>query len=166
MHIILIGMPGAGKSHTAKAVAKRLGWPVADLDWEVQKRAGMPIAALISAEGEPAFRVLEAEVLADALAESPLVIATGGGTPIQPGAMEALKKSGLVIYLKVDAELAQDRIKNDTQERLHLADDLPTQWAALYEARKAVYEQAHLICQDVEAVMAFVEASVATQPAG
>jgi shikimate kinase len=123
----------------------------------------MSIADLITAEGEAAFRALEAEVLADALAKCPSVIATGGGTPVQTGAMDKLKAAGLVVYLPVLQEVAVARISADKEERLHLAGDTAAKWAALLEKREAIYQQAHVVCQDTAKLLAFVQAHAPTR---
>jgi len=160
MHLILIGMPGAGKTHSGKALAAQLGWPFIDTDWEVVKRAGMSIAELIETEGMEAFRALEAEVAADALVETQSVLATGGGLPIQVDAMDTLKAAGLVVYLPVDIEVAVERIEADETKRQHLAGDVASKWASLFADRKAIYEQAHIVCNDVEQLFAFAKATL------
>ncbi len=157
MHLILIGMPGAGKSYLGKQLAAQLCLPFTDLDWEVEKRAGADVATLFAAEGEPAFRQLEAEVLADALADAPQVIATGGGTPIDPGAMAAMKAAGLVIYLAAEPTLALERLAADAQSRPLLAPNPAERWAALLQERAPIYQQAHLICQDPAALLRMLQ---------
>lgn len=153
MHIILIGMPGAGKTHLGRRLAIQTGRIFTDTDHEVEKRAGTSIAALIEAEGEPAFRSLEAEVLEDALADAPQIIATGGGAPMLPGAMDKLLAAGTVVYLHVDEAVAVERIRNDSAARLHLAGDVAGKWAALFAQRADTYRRAHILCRDVEALL-------------
>ena len=148
MHLILIGMPGAGKSTLAKRLSEHIGLPVTDTDWEVEKRAGMPIPELFAAEGEAAFRALEAEVLTDALADSPQIIATGGGLPVQPGAIEALLGAGLVVYLLVDEATALARLAAEGGTRPLLGDAPEKTWPALLEERKKTYLMAHIVCRD------------------
>jgi shikimate kinase len=161
MHIILIGMPGAGKSTLAKKLATTLGWPTVDTDWEIEKRAGSSIASLFAAEGEAAFRELEADVLRDTLAEAPNIIATGGGLPIQPGHMSLLKEAGLVVYLPVSQSVALARLEEDAGERPLLAGNVDNAWATLLQERLPIYTQAHIICQDADALLEFCKAAFA-----
>jgi len=156
MHVFLIGMPGAGKSTLSRKLAQHLGLPFIDTDWEVEKRAGCTLAALIAAEGEAAFRALEAEVLLDVLAEADAIVATGGGMPVQPGAIEKIKEAGLVVYLPISQQEAVGRIEADTQERLHLAGDVAGKWGLLFAQREPFYNQAHIVCKDPVALLAYL----------
>lgn len=97
--ISLVGLMGAGKSTLGRALAARLGRPFIDLDAEIERRHG-PIISIFEISGEAHFRALEREVLLDLLAApTPLVLATGGGTPCQPGLMDHLLRAGPVLWL-------------------------------------------------------------------
>ncbi|HEX6984200.1 MAG TPA: shikimate kinase, partial [Planctomycetaceae bacterium] len=79
MALTFIGYRGSGKSTVGAAVAARLGRPFADADAEIERRAGRTIREIFATDGEPHFRALEREVMADLLSRDDLVIAAGGG---------------------------------------------------------------------------------------
>ncbi len=118
-HLILIGMPGAGKSTVGARLARRLGRPFFDTDEEVKKRAGCDIPTLFATRGEAYFRDLEAEAVRDiALKNVGAVIATGGGVPLREDNRLALRRTGRVLWLSRpldsirptnDRPLARDR---------------------------------------------------------
>lgn len=106
--IYLTGFMGAGKTATGRALAAALGWEFIDLDERVESAAGEPIQAIIEGRGEAAFRALERAELEATQGRSRLVVATGGGTLAQPGAIEALAGLGLIVWLELPfAELAR-----------------------------------------------------------
>lgn len=118
-HIVLIGMPGAGKSTVGARLARRLGRPFFDTDEEVRKRAGCDIPMLFATRGERYFRDLESEVMRDiAYGNVGAVIATGGGAPLREENRLALRRTGRVLWLSrplsairptADRPLARDR---------------------------------------------------------
>ena len=100
---------GSGKSAVGAALATRLGLPFIDLDQRIQEREGRSIPELFAA-GEPHFRAAEAAALAAVLSGPAAVLACGGGTPIAPGALEAMERWGLTIYLEVPLPVLRRRI--------------------------------------------------------
>lgn len=102
-------MMGAGKSSVAAELGRRLGLPTFDTDAQVEAEAGMKIAEIFAAEGEPGFRARERRVL-DGLAGSPAVVALGGGAIAQPEAAERLRASGTVVYLRARPETLAARV--------------------------------------------------------
>lgn len=101
-HIILVGLPGSGKSTVGPLVAKALGAPFADLDSAIAARTGKAIAEIFAQSGEAHFRRLEREEMERALAGPPAVIAPGGGWAAQPGNLDAASAKALTIYLRID----------------------------------------------------------------
>ncbi len=99
LNIVLIGMPGCGKTAVGKALAKLLGRPFVDTDALVEQRAGQPIPELIASQGVDAFRQLESAVLADAAKESGTVIATGGGIVTVPHNLTTLRRNCRVVHI-------------------------------------------------------------------
>lgn len=113
MVITLIGYRGSGKSSVAEPLAVRLGWQARDADREIERRAGKSIAAIFADEGEPHFRALEREVMAELLDETELVIAAGGGCVLCEETRRAMGASGPVVWLKADVDVLADRIGAD-----------------------------------------------------
>ncbi|MDO4154319.1 MAG: shikimate kinase [Clostridia bacterium] len=101
-NIVLVGMPGCGKSTVGKALAKRLSRPFFDADEEIVKRAGKPIPEIFQAEGEAGFRKIETEVLFDLCRQSGAVIATGGGAVTVPKNHDILRQNSLVVFINRD----------------------------------------------------------------
>lgn len=97
--IVLIGMPGSGKSTVGKLLAKALDRPFVDMDREIVARAGQPIERLFAERGEPFFRDLESAVCRDFGKEPGLVIATGGGAILRDENLAALRENGLLVFL-------------------------------------------------------------------
>ena len=97
-NIVIIGMPGAGKTSVARAVAQKLNRPMIDIDTEIIKKHGN-IAAIFETQGEIAFRAYEKEAVASAAKEKAVVIATGGGSLLDPENTAALKKTGTLYWI-------------------------------------------------------------------
>ena len=98
-NIVLVGMPGCGKTTVGRALARLSGKPFVDLDEEIVRRAGKSIPDIFREEGEAAFRELEAQVLADMCARSGQVIATGGGAVLRAENRAAMRRTGWVCFL-------------------------------------------------------------------
>ncbi|MBO4265377.1 MAG: hypothetical protein J5922_04800 [Clostridia bacterium] len=108
-NIVLIGMPGCGKSETAKTLAKRLCRECIDIDDEIAKRADMSIPDIFSKYGEEYFRNIEREVTDEISQKSGVLISCGGGTPICSHNREKLMQNGIFVYLVRDTkDLAVD----------------------------------------------------------
>ena len=98
-NIVLVGMPGCGKTTVGRELARLSGKPFVDLDEEIVRRAGKSIPDIFREEGEAAFRELEAQVLADVCARSGQVIATGGGAVLRAENRAAMRRTGWVYFL-------------------------------------------------------------------
>lgn len=101
-NIVLVGMPGCGKSTVGKALAKRFSRPFFDADQEIVKRAGKSIPEIFQTEGEAGFRKIETEVLFDLCRQSGAVIATGGGAVTVPKNHGILRQNSLVVFINRD----------------------------------------------------------------
>lgn len=110
-NIILIGMPGSGKSTVGVLAAKLLGLDFIDCDLLIQKKEGKKLHEIINEGGAEYFERVEEDVLSGLTAEKTL-IATGGSAVYSEKGMENLKKLGKVVYLKVGIEELYDRITN------------------------------------------------------
>ncbi len=113
MNIVLIGYRGSGKSTVGKMLAARAGKNFVDADERVEKQCGTSISDLVRSKGWPYFRDLERGVIEEICQGDQLVIAPGGGAVMDPANVRALKKEGLVIWLKADGEVLGRRINED-----------------------------------------------------
>ena len=133
--IVLIGMPGCGKTTLGALLARQMGRELVDTDAETACRAGMSIPEIFRQRGEACFRTLESETIRAVSRTGGRVIATGGGAALRQENVDALKQNGVVVFL--DRPLAQ----------LHPTDDRPLADSAeklrrLYEERRPVYAAA------------------------
>ena len=135
-NIVLIGMPGSGKSTIGQLLAKQLGMAFADTDALVEAVHG-PIPGIFSAQGEVVFRHYEQQAAEKSAGMMRTVIATGGGIVHTEAAMKALRESGIVVY--VDRPLAQLLKDTKTEGRPLLASGRDA-LTGLYEKRHTLYK--------------------------
>ena len=102
-NIILIGMMGSGKTTVGELLSQRLGKQMVDIDALIAAREGMTVTEIFESQGEGYFRSMEAGMAQALSLRQDLIVACGGGLPLQEGPMAALKQSGWVIYLDRDA---------------------------------------------------------------
>ena len=129
-NIILIGMPGCGKSSIGQALANTLHRPFIDADAEIVRRVGCSIPEIFAKDGEPGFRKIESAVLADLGKASGTILATGGGCITRPENYPSLHQNGRIVWLTRPLELLPTDGRPMSQ-----ANPL----AALWETRKALY---------------------------
>ena len=133
--MVLVGFMGAGKSTVGRLLAAKLGLPFTDSDQVIEERAGQPIRRIFADAGEPAFRELERQVVADLIDGPEAVLALGGGAAEHPDTVVRLK-SAQVIYLQVGYDEAMLRVVGDEYRPLLRRPDLET----LYQRRLGVYD--------------------------
>lgn len=114
MVITLIGYRGTGKSTLAAPLARRLDWDWIDADVELERRAGRTIKQIFDTDGEPEFRRLERELIAELLQQDRLIVAAGGGAILNEATRRDLKTSGPVIWLQASAEAIERRLATDS----------------------------------------------------
>lgn len=146
--ISLVAMPGAGKSTAGRHLANALHLPFVDCDTEIERRIGMSIRAFFEQQGEPAFRDIEAQVVADLVGGSPKVLATGGGTVLREANRRALREGSTVVYLRAMPEELFRRLRHDkTRPLLQVADPLK-RLRDLFRERDPLYaETAHFVIE-------------------
>ena len=139
--VYLVGFMAAGKSSLARELGRRLGWQVEDVDERIESRERRPIAEIFATDGEAYFRSVEREVVQALLAPRHVVVATGGGTFVDPDLRALMKADGAVFW--IDAPLARiiERLPRDGSRPLAAS---RVQLERLYEARRFAYAQAHV----------------------
>ena len=141
-HIVLVGMMGVGKSSVGRALARRLDRKLLDSDEMIEAREGRTVRDIWMEDGEPAFRRIEAEVLADAIAvPTPSVVAAAGGVVLSEENRNALKGSGAhVVWLLADVDLLLERVRNGMHRPL-LDEDPEGTLRTMYEERADLYQE-------------------------
>jgi len=156
MHITLIGYRATGKTTLARLLAERLGVDWVDADVEIERVAGKPIRAIFADDGEPAFRDIEAAVIADLCRRDNLVLAAGGGAPLREESRRAMKAAGKVVWLKASPETIHRRMTGDTttpDRRPNLTDRGPLEEIEhLLQQRSPVYRDAADVEIDTEGI--------------
>lgn len=148
--VVLVGLPGAGKSTVGPLAAGLLGWAFVDLDREIECSAGRSVAEIFRDEGEEAFRRRERGATLAMAGWDGLVLAPGGGWVLDPRNLESLGPSTLVVYLEVSPEVAAERLGPGGAARPLLAGpDVTKRLGELLEARRILYLQAdHTVSVD------------------
>lgn len=141
-HVLLVGLPGAGKSTVGQLVAEGLEAPLLDIDLILVRQMGMPIAQIFGMVGEPRFRAMERDAVATAQARDPAVIVPGGGWAAQPGQVQAAKPNCLIIYLKCSASTAARRSEDGDVRPLVTGADPVERTRTLLQAREPFYKLA------------------------
>jgi shikimate kinase len=136
--LYLVGFMGAGKSSVARALGRRLRWRVFDIDEMIEQRERQSVSSIFSRKGEAYFRAAERSVLFELIAARHVVVATGGGTFVDPQNRAAIQGDGASVWLDVPLELIA-RVPADG--RRPLAADR-AEFERLFLARRLVYEQA------------------------
>jgi len=135
-------MMGSGKTTVGKAVAKQLGIGFLDIDAEVERVTGQTVAQLFST-GEPEFRRRESAMVAEVAALAPpLVVAAGGGCVVDPQNRKAMRRSGVVVWLRADPEELAARIGPDPGRPLLAGRPPAERLSQLLEERVDAYKDA------------------------
>jgi shikimate kinase len=146
--IALVGMMGTGKSTVAVRVAAALGWTCIDVDAVIESRSGRAISDIFAVDGEAAFRVLEADVVAEVLGERAVagqqpigcLVALGGGAVLTPSTRDRLADCDAVVWLHAEPAVLAGRLAGDTSRPLLEGDPL-ARLAALAAEREDIYRR-------------------------
>ena len=136
--IVLIGMPGVGKSTIGVILAKELGYSFIDSDLLIQQREGRRLRTIIEEEGVEGFLAIENQVNAEIQAEH-AVIATGGSAVYGKEAMEHFRSLGTILYLKLPCRQLKERLHNLRGRGVVLKEGQTLE--DLYRERTVLYEQ-------------------------
>ncbi len=147
-HVILIGLPGAGKTTVGRQLARRLQVPFVDSDAVIEERLGCSIREFFEREGEEPFRDVEEAVLDELTRGEPCVLSTGGGSVLRPANRQRLRARGRVFYLRSTPEELMRRLRHDrTRPLLQVADPLQ-RLRELHAVRDPLYrETAHYVIE-------------------
>lgn len=134
-NIVIIGMPGSGKTSLGKKLSEKLNYDFIDMDDYIEESSGRKIASMFE-EGEMVFREEEIKASRDLADSSRTVISTGGGIITQEASMEALKENGLILFLDRPLENIEKDIERDSRPLLK---DDKSRLEKLYEERINLY---------------------------
>jgi shikimate kinase len=144
-NIALIGFMGTGKSTVGRLIAEQLDFRFIDTDELIEARAGQSIAAIFAGAGEPAFRQLEKDVVAELSSRQHTVISTGGGLGANEANVASLKRHALVVCLWAAPEKIWDRVRNQTHRPLLKEADPMAKIRQLLAARERSYKLADVL---------------------
>ncbi|MSR03828.1 MAG: shikimate kinase [Gemmatimonadetes bacterium] len=142
-HLILIGLPGVGKTTIGHLVADQLDTHCTDIDPIIERATGMTIAELFGEEGEATFRAREHLAVLQSLGLPPHVVTPGGGWAVQPGNLDEVADRAWVIHLAVDPAVAAARLGAEARLRPLLAADPVRRLETLATERAPWYRKAH-----------------------
>ena len=139
--LYLVGFMGAGKTTVARILGARLQWRVEDIDARIEARERRTVATIFAQSGEPYFRQAERQVLGELLPQRHLIVATGGGTFVEPDNRALMLADGAVAWLDAPLDRIIQRVPADG--RRPLASDR-TQMELLFMRRQLAYAEAHV----------------------
>ncbi|HXD39747.1 MAG TPA: shikimate kinase [Ramlibacter sp.] len=146
--VILVGLPGSGKSTVGRQLGRRLGLPFNDSDHVIEQRIGCSIRDYFEREGEAAFRDVEESVIRELTQGPSCVLASGGGAVLRPANRQCLRDAGHVIYLRSSPEEVFRRLRHDRNRPLLQVTDPLGRLRSLYEERDPLYrETAHFVIE-------------------
>ncbi|HEU5219674.1 MAG TPA: shikimate kinase [Gemmatimonadales bacterium] len=165
-HLVLVGLPGSGKSTVGRRAAQLLDTAFSDLDEIVVSAAGMTVAEVFRVHGEARFRTMERAAMDGAMAAPPHVIAPGAGWIAQPSNLEAARDAVLV-YLRIDPAAAAARLEGDTSRPLLAGALLVDRLRGLLAERETWYARAgHVIDASAPAERVAAELARLSVPSG
>ena len=144
--IVLVGLPGSGKTTVGRQLARRLGLSFTDSDHVIEQRLGCSIRAFFECEGETPFRDLEETVIQELTQQAAGVLSTGGGAVLREANRRHLHQHGFVIYLRSSADELYRRLRHDSSRPLLQVPDPLGRLRDLYAQRDPLYlETAHFV---------------------
>ena len=162
-NLALIGFMGTGKTTVGRFAAAQLRFEFVDTDEWIEKRAGRSITEIFAQDGEPAFRALEAELVAEMSGWQRRVIATGGGLGAGAANLASLKQHALVVCLWATPEAIWQRVQRQSHRPLLQDPDPAGKIRSLLEARAPFYKQADVLVNTAMRSMPEVAAQVLHQ---
>ena len=143
-NIVLCGFMATGKSSVGKRLASMVSYDFLDMDAAIEAEEGISIPQIFASSGEPAFRALESRMVERIAGQTRCVIATGGGTIVNPQNLQSLKRSGFVVTLTADIPTILFRVGEGEDRPMLQAEDRVERIRALLEQRAEAYAQADI----------------------
>jgi shikimate kinase len=156
-NLVLVGMPGSGKTTVGKTLARNLNLTFIDTDAFIEKTCRLTIHEIFTKLGEPYFRTVEAETVRQMLKHNDQVIATGGGAVLEPETRVYLQKANLVVYLHTKPRLLFTRLQNDKRRPLLQRPDLLHYLQKLYQDRHPFYQEVSSLVLPVDKTTSLAE---------
>lgn len=147
-NIVLIGMPGAGKSTLGVVLAKIMNYDFVDADLVIQQQCDRTLQRLIDACGPEGFLAVENQVLRD-MAYEGTIISTGGSAVYSEEAMGHLADIGTVVYLQIDYDALTERLSDFSERGVVMRNGMGMSLRGLFDERKPLYEQYAEVTVDV-----------------
>jgi shikimate kinase len=145
-HVILVGLPGAGKSTLGPLVARAVDCPFVDLDVDIERAAGERVRDIFARGGESAFRAWERERTLALQSAPSSIVAPGGGWITQPDVVALLRPPSRILYLRVSPAAALARLGNEVQSRPLLSGEDPLSALVFLERERGrAYDQADAV---------------------
>lgn len=145
-HLILVGLPGSGKSTVGMQVAELLGRSFLDFDTEIERREGISVREIFASQGEGYFRDRERELTEELREFGRMILAPGGGWAADPERVRLLRPPARLLYLKVKPETALARLGSDRDARPLLSRPDPLgELRRLLDSRRVAYEGADYV---------------------
>jgi shikimate kinase len=148
-NIVLVGFMGSGKTSIGKRLSLRMKWEFIDMDDFIEKREGITINEIFATKGEQYFRDIEKELCKRFGEPKCKIIATGGGVIKNDANMKALKRGGVVVYLKSNPETIAHNLRNDDTRPLLRCEDKLAKITELLAQREPTYKKYADITIDV-----------------
>jgi shikimate kinase len=145
--IVLVGMPGCGKSAIGRRLGPRLDLPFVDADEEIERAAGKTIKEIFDDHGEPYFRAGETKVIARILGAGPQVVATGGGAFMSEETRANIRRSAISIWVKAELPVLVRRVSKRSTRPLFEGRDAELVMKQLMQARYPVFATADLVVE-------------------
>jgi shikimate kinase len=149
VNIYIIGFMGSGKTTTGKKIAQSLRWAFTDIDRLIEEKHSMSVTEIFTLRGEKFFREAEHDALSNVSVRSHTVVACGGGTPCSEENIGIMKKTGVIVYLKLPVAALVQRLEKSKTSRPLVAgrkgEDLTVKVAELLAQRSQWYEQADIV---------------------
>lgn len=142
VNLYLVGFAGTGKSTVGRHVARTLGSTLLDVDHEIERAQGKAIPQIFAERGEPAFRAMEREFIANGHPAGGCVVSCGGGLIVADGMLDLLKSRGVVICLHASLATILERTARANNRPLLAGENREEKLRTLYAAREAIYRRA------------------------